>query len=254
MDSVNERLQTAVDKHGIGVAIALIDALARSHAAHLESTPQGMYAKLHYDKAPSAQPRAFGSRVRPQASKAGTRNGSKLHSVGSNKSSTYHGADVFSNGTDSSDVTENRHYRDKLLEHKVHVGPPPLGLDGLRVITRNTFVNVVEIDSGTETHVSAPAAMETPPAPAPSASTPCPAYNNTAVSLEDSLRHELRGSAFAFRWRQLTRQAWENQRCMNYLHARMLTIGPRARVASELEDLSHTKLWGLHSRPYERCQ
>jgi len=79
--------------------------------------------------------------------------------------------------------------------------------------------------------------------------------HDASHQLPYSVRLELQRSAVAFRWRQFARQAWENQRCMNCMYACLLkTIGPRARLASELEALSCKTLWGLHSRPFERCQ
>ena len=56
MDFIVSTLNIAIDKHGSGIVLSVIEGLVKSHAAHLEVAPHGMFIKMHFENAKKAQP------------------------------------------------------------------------------------------------------------------------------------------------------------------------------------------------------
>jgi len=63
---------------------------------------------------------------------------------------------------------------------------------------------------------------------------------------------EFQHAAAQWRWRYLSRQAWNNQRSLNICFTMLLKMNRSHHEAlAALEATSEKRLWGLHSRPFE---
>ena len=136
MDAIQVLLQKAIEKHGLGIAMVIVDALARAHVTHIEATPQGVFAKLHYDKYAR-------NSCKSRAGRTGAQSSSRSTCVGS--------------GSSAADVSdyETQINRATFLSHKprsVDAITPP---HGFRMETADTLNAVCSIVPALELEVDA---------------------------------------------------------------------------------------------------
>ena len=55
MDFISSTLNIAIDKHGSGIVLSVIEGLVKSHATHLEVAPHGLFIKMHFEKTKKAE-------------------------------------------------------------------------------------------------------------------------------------------------------------------------------------------------------
>ena len=50
MELFTVALKNAIDKHGSGIVLSVIEGLVKCHATHIEAAPHGLFVKMHYGK------------------------------------------------------------------------------------------------------------------------------------------------------------------------------------------------------------
>jgi len=63
MDAISPVLQQAVDKHGVGVVLSVIEGLSKAHVASIESARHGLFLKMHYPMDKKSQSSTLTSRT-----------------------------------------------------------------------------------------------------------------------------------------------------------------------------------------------
>ena len=122
MELVSGSLRVAIERHGLGIVIAVIDDMAKAYAVHLEASPNGMFVKCHRDKKPGS------IKTPPACRSRHSRKVSLSNSTCSPASSD--------SALDRSEDDAFRQERAKILEHRLPKGNPPPALRQLHVEAR----------------------------------------------------------------------------------------------------------------------